>query len=170
LDLVLDASPLIYLGKLDALDVFGAHGWRPMITPAVRDEVVRPELAYMHTEVVTIAAAIEHGSIRDIQLTPAEVTTAAELGRRVRGLHPGELEVLAVGLERSSAVSVHERQAARLARALALREVQVVELLVDGTADARLLEKRLRGYASLTVLRVGDLDELLAIARARHHE
>ena len=45
---MVDASPLIYLAKLDALDVFARAGHVPYVTPEVERETARAGLAYRY--------------------------------------------------------------------------------------------------------------------------
>lgn len=162
---ILDASPLIYLGKLDALDVL--TGDQGVVPPAVEDEVVRPALAFSYPEIVRIEQAFRVGWLTTSEMTPDEARAADELGARVRGLHRGELEVLAMGLERGTRVCLHERQAARIAAALGIGVTHVVELLFTGTADNDLLGRRLRAFGRITNLAMDQLDELLSLARER---
>ena len=52
--LILDASPLIYLAKLDALDAVAIAGHVAVVPSSVYDETARPELAFRHPEVAII--------------------------------------------------------------------------------------------------------------------
>jgi predicted nucleic acid-binding protein len=165
--LILDAGPLIHLSKLDALDVLEKGGWEAMIPPSVRAEAARPELAFRHTEVAVIMRALDEGRVSVAPLTEAEDQLAGDLAGRATGLHAGELEVLALGLARAWPVCLHERQASRIAGALGIRAVHVMELLFDGTPDRSVLAKRLRAFGGLTNMRASDLNALLEIADER---
>jgi hypothetical protein len=164
---VLDASPLIFLAKLDALDAITIAGHDGAVPPSVFGEVARPALAFRFPEIATITLAKEDGRIDVVSLTKGEEKLAGELGARFGGLHAGELDVLALGESRGWAVSLHERQAARLAASRGVRNVHLVEILFAGTPDSDLLERRIRHFARLTNLRVEDLDRLLDLIRER---
>jgi predicted nucleic acid-binding protein len=165
--LVLDAGPLIHLAKLDALDVLEKGGFEAMIPPSVRAEAARPELAFGHPEVAVIMRALDEGRVSVAPLTEAEDQLARDFAGRATGLHAGELEVLALGLARSWPVCLHERQASRIAGALGIRAVHVMELLFDGTSDRSVLTKRLRVFGGLTNMRASDLNALLELADER---
>ena len=165
--LVLDAGPLIHLAKLDALDALEKGGWEAMIPPSVRAEAARPELAFRHPEVAVIMRAIDEGRVLEAPLTDGEDRLASDLAGRATALHAGELDVLALGLTRSWPVCLHERQASRIAGALGIRAVHLVELLFDGTPDRSVLAKRIRTFGGLTNMRASDLEVLLELADER---
>jgi hypothetical protein len=166
-ELVLDAGPLIYLAKLDALDAPAIAGWTPVVPPSVYAEAARPELAFRHPEVAVIEQAQEDGRLLVVALDNREKELAGELASRSSGLHAGELDALALGSARTWSVCLHERQAARLAGALGVRTVHLVEMLFDGTKDPDVLEDRIRHFARLTNLVMGDLDVLLHLIEGR---
>jgi hypothetical protein len=56
---------------------------------------------------------------------------------------------------------IFERPARRVARAMGIRLLDVVELLFAGTRDVSLLEDRIRRFARLTQMRLTDLELLL---------
>ena len=58
---MVDAGPLIYLAKLDALDVFAQTGHVPLITPEVERETARAGLAYRFPDALAIAEALRDG-------------------------------------------------------------------------------------------------------------
>lgn len=167
MQLILDAGPLIHLAKLDALGVMEEGGWEAMIPPSVGAVAARPELAFRHPEVAVIMRALDEGRVSVAPLTEAEDQLAKDLGGRATGLHAGELDVLALGLARSWPVSLHERQASRIAGALGIRAVHLVELLFDGTPDRSVLAKRLRAFGGFTNMRAADLNALLELADER---
>ena len=165
--LVLDASPLIYLAKLDAFDAVAIAGHIAIVPPTVYAEAARPELAFRHPEIATVERVRADGRLVVAPLAASERQMAADLAGRYGGLHAGELEVLAIGLVRGWTVCFHERQAARLSRALGVPTVHLVELLFAGTADFDLLERRIRHFARLTNLTMNDLDALLDLIKER---
>ncbi len=165
--LVLDASPLIYLAKLDAFDAVAIAGHTAVVPPSVYAEVARHELAFRHPEIATVERARANGQLGVVPLDAPETALATDLAGRYGGLHAGELDVLALGHTRGWTVCFHERQAARLARSLGLATIHIVELLFAGTPDLDLLERRVRHFARLTNLTMNDLDVLLNLIRER---
>jgi predicted nucleic acid-binding protein len=164
---VLDASPLIYLAKLAAIDVLAAATEEALVTPTVLEEVARPQLAYRHPDAIEIEQAITGGLIRVEALTDAEKARAADFAARVPGLHFGEAEVLALAVSRSVAAVIFERQARRVARSLGAELVDLVELLVAGTPKDELREDRIVRFARLVNMRFDDVAQLLARLRSR---
>lgn len=167
MELVLDAGPLIYLGKLDAFDAVELAGRTAFVPPSVFAEAARPELAFRHPEIATIVRMREEGRLLVVGLDVRESRLAADLAGRYGGMHTGELDVLALGLARGWTVCFHERQAARLARALDIATLHLVEVLFAGTPNGDLLERRIREFARLTNLKMKDLDVLLNLIRER---
>lgn len=163
--LVLDASPLIYLAKLDAFDAVAIAGYAAVVPPSVYAEAARPELAFRHPEIATVERIRTDGQLLVVPLDAPERELATDLAGRYGGLHAGELDVLALGQVRGWTVCFHERQAARLARALGVATVHLVEVLFAGTPDLALLERRIRHFARLTNLTMNDLDMLLNLIR-----
>ncbi len=109
---------------------------RSFVTPAVLEEVTRPQVAYRHPDAVEIEAAIQRGEFERLVLTEAEVKQAGAIAERVPGLHAGEAEVLAAAIGRSLSAVIFERRAQRVARSLGADLVDVVELLVGGQLRA----------------------------------
>jgi predicted nucleic acid-binding protein len=167
MEIVLDAGPLIYLAKLDALDALAIAGWTPVVPPSVYAEAARPGLAFRHPEVAVIEQAQGTGQLRILALGDRERRLAEVFSERSAGLHAGELEVLAIGRARDWPVCLHERQAARLAAALGVATVHLVEILFGGTRDPDALERRIRHFARLTNMTMDDLDALLILIEGR---
>lgn len=167
MQLVLDASPLIYLAKLDAFDAVAITGHTAVVPPSVYAEAARPELAFRHPEIASVERVRRDGQLLVVPLEARERELATDLAGRYGGLHAGELDVLALGQVRGWTVCFHERQAARLAVALGVATVHLVEVLFAGTPDLDLLERRIRHFARLTNLTMDDLDLLLDLIRER---
>jgi len=167
MELVLDAGPLIYLAKLDALDAPAEAGWVPVVPPSVYAEAARPGLAFRHPEIAIIEQARDDGRLKVTPLDDVERRLAADFAGLGAGLHAGELDVLALGRARSWPVCLHERQAARLAGAMSIATVHLVEILFGGTRDPDALERRVRHFARLTNLAMDDLDTLLSLIEGR---
>jgi predicted nucleic acid-binding protein len=167
MDIVLDASPLIYLAKLDAFDAIAIAGHTAVVPPSVYAEAARPELAFRHPEIAIIERIRADGQLQVVLLDSRETELAIDLAARYGGLHAGELEVLALGQVRGWTVCFHERQAARLARALGVTTMHLVEILFAGTPDLDLLERRIRQFARLTNLTMNDHDVLLDVIQER---
>jgi predicted nucleic acid-binding protein len=162
---VFDASPLIYLAKLDAFDVLETLKIVGAVTPTVSQETTRPAVAYRHRDGLVIEATLEHGTLIPLQLTASESNEGRDLEKRIAGLHGGECEVLAVAIERSMPAVIFERRARAVARALGIELVDITELLIDGTADADLLDQRIRRFGELVDMRLKDMERLLEVAR-----
>jgi predicted nucleic acid-binding protein len=160
--LVLDASPLIYLAKLSALDVFSAAGYRAKVPESVARETTGAGVAYRHPDAAEVTKAIGSGLIEVVQPTEPEVEDARRIQAMAAGLHQGEADVLAIGRARGIPITVTERQAGRFARSLGLQVVGFRQLLFEGTRDLDQLETRLRSLANLTQMRMSDLDQLIA--------
>ena len=165
--LVLDASPLIYVAKLDALDAVVLAGYTAVVPPSVYAEAARPELAFRHPEIAIVERLRDDEQLLVVPLDAAEVELANDLAGRYGGLHSGELDVLALGQARGWTACFHERQATQLARAMGVTTVHLVEVLFAGTPDVDLLERRVRHFARLTNLTMNDLDVLLHLIRER---
>jgi len=164
---VLDASPLIYLAKLDAFDALSAAGHTAVVPPSVEAETARPELAFRHPEVAVIERVRTEGALLVEPLEEREIKLAHQLAERYGGLHQGELDVLAMGSLRNWPVCLHERQASRIARTLGVSTIHLVEILFAGTSDVDLLERRIRTFARLTNMTMEDLDVLLELTGKR---
>jgi len=164
--LLFDAAPLIYLAN-GALDVIAAAGYQGLVPPPVVAETTRPAIAFMHADALSIEQAVRKGVLSTVAPTAEEHASAGDIARRVGGLHAGECDVLAIGLSRSIPAVIFERRARRVATALGLRLVDVLELLFAGTADADLLEERVRHFARLVDIRIGDLDRLVRAVERR---
>ncbi|MBA2556749.1 MAG: hypothetical protein H0V12_05290 [Chloroflexi bacterium] len=159
--MLVDASPLIYLAKLDALDVVAQAGHVPLVTPEVERETSRPGLAYRFADAVTIANALRDQVLVRIALSQDEALDATRLATSARGIHPGESEVLAIAAARGLPVLLYERRALRLARSLGLDAWSPIQLLVAGTPDPAQLRDRIVRFAGLVELRYSEVDALL---------
>jgi predicted nucleic acid-binding protein len=157
--IVVDSSPLIYLAKLQALDVFEIAGAAPLVPAAVMTEVATPALAYVHRDAQSILAAAEAGKIGTIELSRAE-QAVAERHLAESGLGIGESHVLAVAEKRGLPAAIFERRGRNVARRMGVRVVDIVELLFDGTPEDDLLEDRIRRLASVVDMRVADYEAI----------
>jgi len=162
-----DASPLIYLAKLEALDVFRAASLRPLVPRSVFDETAKPALTYRHPDAIRIEEAARSGHLEVVEATPAESKAADTLAGRIPQMHRGECEVLAVASSRAVPAVIHEGRARTIARILGIELLDVAELLFRGTKDDELLEARIRGFGGLVNLRLGDIEALLELVRQR---
>ena len=165
--LVFDAAPLIYLAKIEALDVITTGGFTAHAPASVLAEATRPAIAMRHPDAIVIEDEVQRGTILSLGLDAAEVARARDIERRVPGLHAGECEVLAVALARGMPAVIFERRARRVARAMGVSPVDMIELLFAGTADQGLLAERIRRFARLVEMRLQDLEQLLQLAERR---
>lgn len=158
--MIVDASPLIYLAKLDALDVFGPDD-PAAISAGVRNEVLLPQAAYRFPEIVRIDESVRNGRIEVVALERRERSMVAALSRQVPGLGRGELETIAVARARRWRAAIADRRASRIAQVHGVSVVGMVELLFAKTADADRLARRIRGLARLVNMRIEALERLL---------
>lgn len=165
--MLVDASPLIYLAKIDALDVFGLSGHVPLVTPEVETETARQGLGYEHPDSLVIADALRSGVLQRIDLTPDEVTTAGRLLTEAGGIDRGEAEVLAAALGRRQSALLHERRATRVARSIGIDARSPIDVLFAGTADPALLADRIRRLAALVQMRFEDVRALMELIEER---
>jgi len=158
---MIDASPLIYLAKLDALDVFESAGYRPFITPEVERETASAGLAYQHPDAALIAEQIRTGTLERSELTASEQQEAERLMKASGGLDRGEAEALAAAALRGLPVLLFERRATRLAASLGVSAWTPIEILIAGTRDLGLMRARVLAFARLVNMRFADLESLL---------
>jgi predicted nucleic acid-binding protein len=158
---------LIYLAKLEILEVLSVAVQEALVTPTVLEEATRPQLAYRHPDAVRIEGAAADGLIRVTAPTGEEGARARELASRIAGLHRGEAEVLSVAIGRSIPAVIFERRARRVADSLGARLLDVTELIVAGTRDPVLLEERILRFARMVNLRLDDAMALLERIRSR---
>lgn len=165
--MLVDASPLIYLAKLDALDVFEASGHEPLVTAEAERETARPGLAYAHPDALVIAEALRAGVLRRTPLEPGEVAVAGRLLNEAGGLSVGEAQVLATAASRKQPALLFERQATRLGRSLGVDVWTPIELLFAGTPEPSRLADRIRGFARLVQMRFEDIQTLMQLIEER---
>jgi predicted nucleic acid-binding protein len=165
--LVIDASPLIYLAKIDAMEVFEQLTLTALVTPAVAEETTRPALLYRHEDAAVMEQALRDGRIEAVELGPVELARADDLSARIPALHRGEREVLAVAAERHMPAVLFERRARHVAKMLGVQLMDIAELLFAGTPDDDQLEARIRHLARLTNMRVADYDAFLDRVKTR---
>jgi predicted nucleic acid-binding protein len=164
---VVDASPLIYLAKLDALDVFDGAGVGPLVPEPVFEEAAKPALRYRHADAIRIEQAATEGQLEIVTATGAERGAADGLAARIPQMHRGECEVLAIASARGVPAVIHEGRARTIARILGIQLLDVTELLFRGTGNDGLLEARIREFAGLVNMRLGNTEALLELVRQR---
>lgn len=156
--MLVDASPLIYLAKLDALEIFEGSGHVPLLTPEIERETARPALAYEHPDSVLIAEALRLGKMERTEVTDEENRIAQRLQEQTSALKVGEAQVLAAAQSRSRPVLLSERRALRLAVSLGLEVWVPLDLLIAGTAEPIRLRERILGLARLTDMSFADVE------------
>lgn len=164
--LIVDASPLIYLAKLDALDVFRLDD-PAAISEGVRNEVLLPQAAYRFPEIVRIDDSIRRGQIEVVSLDTEEQDSVEALSGRVPGLGRGELETIAVARARRWSAAIADRRASRVAQVHGVSVVGMLELLFARTMEGDRLAGRIRGLAKLVNMRIETLEQLLGAVRER---
>lgn len=161
--MLVDASPLIYLAKMEALDVFQASGIAPLITAEVETETARPGLGYQHPDSIVIADALRSGVLKRTQLSAGEVKAAERLLNEAGGIDRGEAEVLAAAFARRMPALLFERRATRLARSMGIEALSPIDMLVTGTPGRGLLADRIRRFGRLVQMRFEDVQTLLEL-------
>lgn len=162
--MLVDASPLIYLAKIDALDVFESSGHVPLVTQEVEREVARPGLAYEHADSVLIADALASGVLRRTDITQSEIDSAERL-RTTGSLGRGEAEVLAAAVARALPVLIFERRATRLARSMGIDTWTPLRLLFAGTPQRHVLQERVERFAALVQMRLEDVQAAIRLIK-----
>lgn len=164
--MIVDASPLIYLAKIDALDVFRIEE-PAAVSEGVRNEVLVPQAAYRFPEIVRIDESIHDGLIDVVSLDEGERAGVEVLSRQVPGLGRGELETIAIARARGWAAAIADRRASRVARIHGVSVVGMVELLFARTRDVDRLVARIRDLARLVNMRIDTMEQLLGWANER---
>lgn len=163
--MLVDASPLIYLAKLDALDVFAGSGHVGLVTPEIERETSRPALAYEHPDSLLIAEALRTGLLQRTAVTEDEATVARRLQQQAAALKLGEAEVLAAAQARQLSVLLFERRALLLASSLGLDVWRPIRLLVAGTRDPDQLRERILAFARLVNMPFADVQAILELLK-----
>jgi predicted nucleic acid-binding protein len=161
IECVADSGPIIYLAKVEALDVLAGAGYVAFLPPGVVAETVRPDVAYRYPDAAAIREALRSGILRNLRLTGPEQTLADRFATEIPALGRGERETLAVATRRAWPALLYERRASALARTLGIDTAGLVELLFQGTPDPALLERRVRAFAELVYMRPEDRESLL---------
>ncbi len=127
-DVISDASPLIYFAKMAQLEFLAQVIGSVAIPPAVYREAVEvgQELGYRDAD--RIVAAIGAGWIVPVELTGTELQMADEIGSDPR-LGPGECETIACAVCRRWTALLHDRRARHLAAVRGVRTMQAVDVL-----------------------------------------
>lgn len=129
----IDASPLIFLSKLDALDVLTYYE-EVLTTAEVLAEVV-PETRAGNQEALRVRQMLERGGIK-------EVTASGRLERDF-GLGRGETSILVVAAQEIlDEVILDDRAAIGVAKVLGLRVVSTPFLLLRECVDGRWSSQR----------------------------
>jgi predicted nucleic acid-binding protein len=158
--IVVDSSPLIYLAKLGALDVFELAALRGLLPAAVVSEVATPALEYLHPDAAAIGEAIRNGALTVIGLTATEAKAAESLRAQQSGLGRGEAQVIAVAAARGLRAVIADHRGRTVAGLLDVQLVDTVELLFAGTTNRQLLSDRIRQFAGLVNMRLADYEAL----------
>ncbi len=131
---VVNASPLIFLGKIDHLDLLP----RPVATtPTVLEEITAGD-PLDHPEIDLIQAVVDEGTIRP--MTPGK-----PLDHTITGLHEGEASVLALARELDLLeVLVDDKVAIRTAKLLGMTPVSTPFLLLRACRTGTIAEATFR--------------------------
>jgi predicted nucleic acid-binding protein len=131
MDLVCDATALIYLAKADRIDVAASITGPLLVPPAVWDEAVRVGSLHGHDEVAEIYRARAKGTV--VQLgEDEEVEADATAFALTLGLGRGESEALAAARDRGGQAIIDERRATNAAQWLDIPVVRTALLAEHG--------------------------------------
>ncbi|MBC8448388.1 MAG: hypothetical protein H8D78_11625 [Chloroflexi bacterium] len=125
---VSDASPLIYLAKMNQLPLLAQVVGAVAIPPTVYREAVEAGQRQGRPDADRIATAIKEQIILRLELTAQETRWAHELSIDP-SLGRGECEVIACAVHRRLTVLLHDRRARRVAAAHEVRTMQAVDVL-----------------------------------------
>jgi len=116
-DVVADASSLIVLAKLNALDTLHAIYGPVVITDTVFRETVLEGKRRNKEDALIVEAAIERGRLVRVSLTQRQQALAAALRAGTWACDPGEAEAIAYAEDTGSLLIIEDRQAKAVARA-----------------------------------------------------
>jgi len=138
MDAVIDASSLIPLARLRALEaLFSVYG--PVaITDEVFREVVVEGKKLGKADAWEVEKGIEKGWLERISLTPEEKALASEFKREFRFLGPGECEALACAEKRGLLLIVEERKTRTVARIRGIPYTVAQAIPVEGYTKGKL--------------------------------
>ncbi len=122
---VSNSTPLIYLVRLGKLDLAVRLFGRILIPEAVYREVVVRGEETGHPEAQAVRALIEAGGVAVERAEPISVPSAGE------NIHPGEAEAISLALDKGLPLLADDRPAYLVARAVGVRVVRTVRLLLD---------------------------------------
>lgn len=165
---VVDASPLIVLSKIDRLALLKAVYREAWITPRVRQEVVERGLPVDPVGSRRVAEAITAGWIHEAELSAAEKRQARALVAESR-LGGGETETLALARSRNATVIVDDKAARMVAERLDPRYLGTLGFLLESSARGHLaadgLEEAIRDLTQVLWLSPAVVAEVLTKAR-----
>lgn len=164
---VSDASPLIYLAKMDKLAFLIQVVGPVAIPPAVYREAVEVGQRHGRPDADRIAAAIGEQTVVRLELTAREVQLSSGLGTDPR-LGRGECEVIACAVHRHLRALLHDKKARRVASAHGVRTIQAADVLFLALLRRHVslteFKRLLRDLALLTGMDVATLLEREALA------
>ncbi len=150
---VADASPLIYIARLDIFELVIGEFERIEVPNAVHREAVIAGLAHGYDDAKRIEAAMESEGLAMIDLDVATTDFATDLAAMPQ-LGMGESETIARARQRGFTALLEDRRARRVARELRVETIGCLDVLYRslllGRLDHQEMTRLVHGYARLT--------------------
>ena len=165
---VADATPLIALARIQRLELLREHYDQVLIGSVVKAETIDAGRSVRAQGVEQIEAAVDAGWLTIASSTDAENDLMQRLSQRSR-LHQGEAESIALARVRKLPLVVDDKEARSVARAVGVRHVGTVSVLLEAYLRHRLgpdaLETVLRDLGRTLWLSPSVVAEILRRAR-----
>lgn len=162
-----DASPLIYFSKMDALNYLAATFGSVGVAPAVHHEAVVVGLERGFPDAIRIERAFNNGWLVLVSLTETERNMAVQIQKEHR-LGSGESETIACCVRRSTTALLHDRKARRVAVEYGVSTWKPGDILLLALIRHQIswvtFRKLLQKYGSVSGLPTVTLLELEALA------
>jgi predicted nucleic acid-binding protein len=140
MNVVIDASSLIVLARVEALGTLHQIYNTTALPPAVFEEVVVAGEQLGKNDAWVVKAAMDKGWVVPITLAPEEEQIVKSLRQQYRALGLGECQALACAEKRHWLLLVEERKARVVARARGIRYSIIQVLPLQGYLDGKLPE------------------------------
>ena len=173
IDVISDASPLIYFAKLDALTLLSTVAGPIAAPPSVIDETVDAGKKRRKPDAERIQQALADGVIVPLRLTEQESALAQTLHQNTM-LGAGECEVIICAAQRGCKALLHDKKARKMAVHHGVKTMSVTDVLflalLRRQISLRSFKELLRGLAIITGLSAATLLEQEAIAEEIAHQ
>jgi predicted nucleic acid-binding protein len=166
---VIDASPLIYFARIDAIQLAAKVLGEIQVPPAVFEESVTAGRAGGYADAEVIAEAIAAGWLQQLTLDSESSQIAAELGQ-LPSLGLGECETIAHAKCQGLRAVLEDRRARRVATDLGVSTLGCIDVLYLALIRRKIevpeFRSLLRAYADVTGLDSAALFEHESLAES----